>query len=63
MGLWLYIGGLYLLTGTILAFIITPFSWPFRRNALLVTFLWPWPIAAELVRMLTGRYPPWTPFP
>lgn len=25
------------------------------------TFLWPWAIAAQVVKQITGRYPNWTP--
>jgi len=24
-------------------------------------FLWPWPLAAHWVKLLTGEYPKWTP--
>ena len=25
------------------------------------TFFWPWPIAAQIVKRITGKYPKWTP--
>lgn len=25
------------------------------------TFLWPWPVAAQIVKNTTGKYPSWTP--
>jgi len=31
------------------------------QNAYVIWALWPWPIAAHLVRLVTGRYPSWTP--
>lgn len=53
--------GLYLLTGVLIARKVTPMSFPFGRNAVMVTLLWPWPVAAHLVSKVTGKYPSWTP--
>lgn len=63
MILALYLGGLYLLVGILLAYSITPFSssrW--LRYALIVLVLWPWPLAGHLVCLLKGRYPRWMLF-
>lgn len=51
----------YLVVGLILAKIACPISFPFGRNSISVTLLWPWPVAAHLVRLVTGKYPKWTP--
>jgi hypothetical protein len=53
---------LYLTIGVILAYVLCPISFPFGRNALFVTALWPWPVAAHWVKVFTGKYPSWTPF-
>jgi hypothetical protein len=58
----LFLLGLYVLVGLCLACMVMPPALPARRNVLIAVLLWPWPIAAELVRMVTGRYPRWTPF-
>jgi hypothetical protein len=47
----------YLVVGYAVAWRALPFS----RNALLVLLLWPLPVAAWLVWLVTGKYPWWTP--
>lgn len=51
----------YLTVGVLLARKVCPLSWPLGHNAIAVTLLWPWLVAAELVRRVTGKYPRWTP--
>jgi hypothetical protein len=57
--LWLYGVALYGLVGSFIAACIAPLSWPFRRNALVLMLVWPWPITAWAVWLVTGRYPRW----
>lgn len=53
---------LYFVIGLVLAKLIAPYSFPFHINSILITFLWPWFIAAQTVKMITGKYPKWTPY-
>jgi hypothetical protein len=52
---------LYLVIGQTFAYVLCPLSFPFGKNALVVTLLWPWPVAAQWVKIITGKYPSWTP--
>ena len=52
---------IYLGVGVFIAAKTTPMDFPFGRNSLVVAALWPWPVAAHLVKLATGKYPSWTP--
>lgn len=52
----------YILVGLVVAWRTCPLSFPLGMNAVTVTLLWPWPVAAHVVSLLTGKYPRWTPW-
>jgi len=60
--MWGFLLGCYLLAGVVLAAMMLPLEHCVGRHVLVAILLWPWPIAAELVRMITGRYPRWAPW-
>lgn len=51
------IHALYFIVGWLVAWRVQRYS----RNALLLVLLWPIPIAAHLVYLVTGKYPWWHP--
>ena len=52
---WLLFAALiYLVIGTSIAVFSGTYFWFF-------TLLWPWPVAAEVVKQTTGEYPKWMP--
>lgn len=54
--------GAYLAIGIALSVKAAPMSWAHPPGNLpFWILLWPWPVAAEVVKQITGDYPRWTP--
>ena len=53
----------YLIVGVALSIKAAPLSWRNPPGNLpLWVLAWPWPVAAEATKQVTGKYPKWTPF-
>lgn len=50
--------GIYLVIGLLIARKMHPMV---GHNFVVTTLLWPWPVAAEATKRITGKYPSWTP--